>query len=81
MAIRTVEPKHVTTCDVCGVEHMATSAGRPSGWARLILEQAAEDYQGTEVADATIRRDLCRQCKIAVITAINKVKEAKPNDT
>lgn len=72
MAMTKTEPKFIHTCDGCGVKHESTSSSRPSGWARLIFEQAAQDFQGNECADATVKRDFCPPCRSAIIDIINK---------
>ena len=66
---------YTAKCDCCGAElpgrHMPS---RPSGWAVLTLERAATDFQGAEVADASVRRLLCPECTPKVAAAINSVK-------
>ena len=72
MTVKAIRPSWIYTCDACGREkQLPHETSRPSGWGRLILEQGAVDYQGAEVADASIRRLLCPSCKSALGTVIN----------
>lgn len=77
MAIREIPKAFDYICDVCGKTHRQENAGghytdsRPPYWATLIVSQDAYDFQGTAVADATIRRLLCDDCRSSAIKAIN----------
>lgn len=62
----------IISCDGCATDVRAERDGRPSGWGILNLERAAQDFQGNEVADASIRRLLCPECLEAVSSAINE---------
>jgi hypothetical protein len=77
MSVHEIPKSFVYACDCCGRQHVQENANghysdsRPSGWARLIFRQGAEDFQGAEVADASIERLLCRDCRSVVGNAIN----------
>ena len=59
-------------CDRCSALVVLPHGGRPGGWSILRLERGAEDYGGVEVADASIKYDLCPRCTHRVSDAISK---------
>lgn len=77
MTVREIPKAFEYICDCCGKKHVQENANghytnsRPSHWAQLIFRQAAEDFQGQEVADATVERLLCPDCRSVVGKAIN----------
>lgn len=72
MAVREIPATKEWCCDICAKTEVR--ANRPAYWANLHLQQDAYDYQGTAVADASVKRLLCSKCREAVIAAINSVK-------
>ena len=74
MGKRDIPARTVFKCDACGNEAELASGLRPHGWSKLVLYRDALDFQGTPVADGTIRRDLCDDCTIQTVNAINSVK-------
>jgi hypothetical protein len=77
MGIREIPRAFEYACDVCGKSHTQENAGghytdsRPRFWARLIIKQDAHDFQGQPVADGSIERLLCDDCRAGVVAAIN----------
>ncbi len=71
MAIREIPAAFEHACDACGKAVQKPTKSRPEYWCGLVVEQDAYDYQGHAVADATIRRVLCGECKTVVVKAIN----------
>ena len=77
MTIREIPRAFEYRCDVCGKTHVQENAGghytdsRPDRWARLIIRQDAHDFQGQAVADGSIERLLCDDCRPGIIAAIN----------
>jgi hypothetical protein len=72
MSVNKVPEHYTITCDCCGQSVTKMSPSRPSGWAKLTFEQGAEDFQGAEVADASVKAMLCRSCRTIVGNAINQ---------
>jgi hypothetical protein len=78
MTVREIPLSYQYECDVCGVVHQQLNASghytdsRPPGWARLIVRQAAQDYQGQEVADASIDKLLCQECRPGLVRTVNE---------
>lgn len=71
MAMREIPASYEHKCDGCGKLQNTTSTSRPPHWCDLILAQDAYDFQGAAVADGTIRRLLCSECKDVASAAIN----------
>lgn len=77
MAIREIPKAYDYICDVCGFTHRQENAGghyansRPEHWGELVVKQDAYDFQGAAVADGTIKRLLCSDCREGAIKAIN----------
>lgn len=71
MATTVVPQKYMHKCDRCGAVETNASSSRPTYWVDLIVAQDAYDFQGAAVADGTIKRLLCGECKTVVISAIN----------
>lgn len=67
--------KHV--CDGCEAVQQSQSRTRPAYWCDLTVAQDAYDYQGHAVADGTIRKLLCDECKRAVVHAVNLNRQAR----
>lgn len=76
MAVKEIPLHYIVSCDCCGVETTQKSKGRPSGWAVLTFEQAAVDYQGAEVADATVKIVLCPECRPKIAMVISDARAA-----
>lgn len=72
MALENIPAKVLHKCDRCGAVQASRSESRVSGWARLSLDQGAEDYQGYEVADGSRRWDFCRPCRIALGSLLDR---------
>lgn len=72
MGMREIPATKEWCCDLCKTTAVAPS--RPPHWANLHLQQDAYDYQGAAVADASIKRLLCGDCRDKIVTAINGVK-------
>ena len=77
MGTQRVPAKYLHVCDGCAAEIGQESAGRPPHWSELTLAQDAYDFQGSAVADATIKRLLCRKCTALVSSAINQAIEGE----
>lgn len=77
MAVQEIPRAFKYVCDVCRTEHLQENASghytnsTPKYWARLVIKQDAYDYQGAAVADGSIERLLCSDCRSGVIAAIN----------
>lgn len=83
MAIREIPRAFIYACDVCGAEHRQENAGghytdsRPPYWVGLIFAQHAYDYQGSAVADGTVKRLLCADCAKEAQELVNGWAEEK----
>lgn len=81
MGITEIPRAFVYKCDICVATHKQENASgpyansRPPRWARLRFDQAAEDFQGAEVADASVELLLCPECKQDAASAINRLKK------
>lgn len=76
MPVHEIAATYEFQCDGCGVIATQPSKSRPKYWCNLTVAQDAYDYQGAAVADGTIHRLLCGDCRALVIEAINStVKE------
>jgi hypothetical protein len=77
MAIREIPKSFEYQCDVCGKTHLQENANghytnsRPPHWAWLMVKQDAYDYQGAAVADGSINRLLCDECRPSLVEAVN----------
>lgn len=71
MGTKAIPQFFLHTCDGCGAEVKNAEVQRPKYWADLIIHQDAYDYQGCAVADGSVRRLLCGDCKKKVADAIN----------
>lgn len=71
MAVREIPAAFLFTCDGCGTEESMKSKSRPTYWADLIIQQDAYDFQSCAVADGTVRRLLCGNCKTRIVAALN----------
>ena len=84
MATRVIPQQVEVTCDCCGiVTTKAFGKGRAVMQAKLTFKRSALDAQGMPCADATVDRDLCDECAIAIGDAINAVcsqRSAVAND-
>ena len=87
MSIREIPKAFEYVCDVCKKAHMQQNASghysnsRPPHWADLHIKQDAYDYQGAAVADGSVHRLLCDDCRYSVIKVINAwaAKMEKPD--
>ena len=78
MTIKSIPLHYISTCDICGYE---ANGNLPKYWGELIVRQDSYDYQGMAVADGTIKRHLCKDCKESIIALINNfAKEFKEQD-
>lgn len=77
MSMREIPVAYEFTCDGCGAQETKTSKSRPSYWCDLTVAQDAYDYSGAAVADGTIKRSLCSDCREAVVKAINDATAAR----
>lgn len=71
MAIKEVRQYWVVTCDCCGTTKEVASRSAPMDWVEINVGQAATDFQGNAVADASVHLSLCRECGIAVVAGMN----------
>lgn len=71
MGMREIPAAYEFTCDSCKTTASQNSNSRPAYWCELVIAQEAYDYQGCAVADGTIRRLLCNDCRLAVIEGVN----------
>lgn len=84
MAVEEIPKAFKYICDCCGKEHIqANAAGhytnsRPPHWSVLKLIRAAEDFQGAEVADASIEKLLCPSCVVIIAEAVNTAQRSIP---
>jgi hypothetical protein len=66
MGVKEIPASRLYTCDVCGKE-----SKHDKYWGTLKVLQAAYDFHGDAVADGTVTRLLCDECKPVVVDAIN----------
>lgn len=71
MSVREIPVSYEFTCDGCGATEQQASKSRPNYWCDLTVAQDAYDYSGAAVADGTIKRSLCSDCRADVVKAIN----------
>lgn len=77
MGVRKIPAAFEQKCDGCGKVEQTASDSRPAHWCDLIIAQDAYDFQGAAVADGTVRRLLCQECKTTVADAINTAIRAR----
>lgn len=71
MSMREIPVAYEFTCDGCGAKETHASKSRPAYWCDLTVAQDAYDYSGAAVADGTVKRSLCSDCRKVVVEAIN----------
>jgi len=77
MSLRKIEASFEHICDGCGAVERTASTSRPKYWADLHILQDAYDYQGCAVADGSVKRLLCQECKSYVSEAANEAIETR----
>ena len=77
MGVRTIPQKYEMKCDGCGGIERDTQKVRPSGWAIVRVEQGAQDYSGFEVADGSIERWICPNCRVSFTKLTNEFFNTK----
>lgn len=83
MAIREIPKAYDYICDVCGFTYRQEHAGghyansRPPYWGELVVKQDVCDCLGAAIADGTIKRLLCDDCREDAIKIINDWADAK----
>lgn len=75
MGVKEIPVMYEHSCDCCGKIERTPANFRPKYWSNLHISQDAYDFQGNAVADGSIRRLLCGECKDIIITAINTATE------
>lgn len=81
MGKRTIPQEFEYTCDVAGcTAHQSFPEDRgqhPPGWAYLHLYQAAQDFQGAEVADASRFMILCPKHRHEANAFVDRLRTGK----
>lgn len=72
MAVREIAASFEHECDGCKVIVSRSSASRPPHWTGLHILADAYDYQGTAVAETSVKRTLCAECSQIVHEAVNE---------
>lgn len=72
MGMKPIPETFLYTCDGCNLPVTQNHKGRPKYWSELNIIADCYDWQGSAVANGSVKRMLCEKCTDKATKAINE---------